>query len=335
MPRPSPEVLKPYIQEAQLQFLKDAAQVYPCHTNRASEAGHPCARYLTYCRTHWQHRTAPDPERQALYTLGNDIEDIVINNWAISRLKKYGVDLIRPKDRGWEDKRTGTTGHLDCFLAEKQDDGETMWVPGEIKGIAMGTWDTVESHADMLTSTRSWVRKWAVQLPFYCLMDAKPYGRFIFFSKETGRIRDFCVVLDDCLGLLDEVSKKLEVVNQHVAAGTLPDRFYEPGPPSPLCEDCDFGHVCLPGSSYDSAVRLMDDPAAEHLFRRWEALRAKLKDATAGMETEVDALRKQLSVYFEDKPKVAIAGRIVKGTRVEVGPKNGYNFWKWTVAKEK
>jgi hypothetical protein len=335
MPRPSEAVLRPYLSEAQHQWLKDAARIYPCHTNRASEAGHPCARYLTYCRTHWMHRQAPDPERQALFALGNDIEDIVFNNWGITRLKAYGVDIIRPKDRDWQDKPTGATGHLDCFLAEKQDDGTAMWVPGEIKGVAIGTWDEVQSHRDMLTSTRSWVRKWAVQLPFYCLMDSKPYGRYIFFSKETGRIRDFCVVLDDCLALLDEVSAKLKVVNEHVAAGTLPPRFYEPGPPSTLCEDCDFGHLCLPGSSYDAAVRLMDDPTAESLLHRYEALSAKLKEAKGGMERELEGVKKQLAKYFEDKPSVVLGGRLIKGKRIEVGPSNGYNYWKWSVVKEK
>jgi len=331
MARPTPLVLRPYIGEMQLQYLKDEARVYPCHTNRASEAGHPCARYLTYCRSHWEHRSAPDPERQALYTLGNDIEDVVINQWCIGRLKRYGLDIVRPKDRDWEDKPTGTTGHLDCYLNEKQDDDSVAWIPGEIKGVAIGTWDEITCHTDMITSSRSWVRKWAVQLPFYCLMDGKPYGRYIFFSKESGKLRDFCVVLEDCLEMLDEVSKRLQLVNRHVAAGTVPDRFYEPGPPSPLCEDCDFAHICLPGSCYDTAVRQMDDPAVEFLLKRLEALQADLEPSKK-VQKEHDAVRKQLTMYFEDKPKVFIGGRLIVGKRIEVAPKTtGYSFWKWTI----
>ena len=31
-------------------------KINPCHTNRASELGHPCLRYLVYIRTSWQDR---------------------------------------------------------------------------------------------------------------------------------------------------------------------------------------------------------------------------------------------------------------------------------------
>jgi len=36
-------------------------QLYPVHSNRASELGHECLRYLVYNRTRWQEKALPSP----------------------------------------------------------------------------------------------------------------------------------------------------------------------------------------------------------------------------------------------------------------------------------
>lgn len=327
MIRPDELVLAPYISQRQLQWLKDEIRVFPCHTNRASGAAHPCVRFLVYCRTNWRDRRPPSPELQCIFTLGHDLEEVVFR-WLKERLK---LDIIQPKDKTLVWDAFQLTGHLDAYVQEY-----AHWIPFEVKGVSVATWNTVNCFEDMVCSNKSWVRRYPGQLLLYLLLDNKAYGRFVLFQKETGRLKDFPVVLDDHLHLAEEILLNLERVNQHVAAKTLPDRYYEPGPVGDLCEDCDFEAICLPGGSYASAVEIMDDPAAEMVLARYLALQKELEPFSA-INREFEAAKKQLRTYFaaEKKERIILGGKLITGKMVTVGPSEGYSYWKWSIKKGK
>lgn len=330
---------KPYIAGYQEQYLKDSAKVYPCHANRASECGHPCARYLTYCRTNWKDRKPFGTTTYAIFELGKELERVVVQGWLQDRL---GLEVVSPKHAAFSYPEVQLTGHLDCYIEETTDEEGTTkplthssepdpnsrsntWVPVEVKGIARGTWQEIHKFGDLLKSKRSWVRKWAGQLLVYMLMDNKPYGRFVFFSKETGLMKDIPVILEDHLDLAEAILKKLELVNKHVADGTLPDRFYEPGTPSKLCEDCGFGHLCLPGGGYGTALSLVDDPEIEQAIDLYTENKKLAKAATGFLEDNKELCQK-IRGMLEGKDnhiigKYRITGKMRKG-------KNPYWMWK-------
>lgn len=305
------------IAELQEQWLKDDFRITPTHTNRASSAGHPCARYLTYCRTHWQQRSVPDVYLMSIFKHGWMIEDVVFS-WLKDKLK---LDCIQPKDRDLSWPHLQLTGHLDAYLNE---DG--VWVPLEIKSVSDFTWDNIRCFDDMKHSKAPWVAKWRAQLLLYMLLENKSRGRYVFMHKESGLLRDFPVVLEENLSFVEEVLKRLELVNQHVAAGTLPDRIYGDGAPSTLCERCDFGHVCLPGSCYDEALKLMIDPQVEALLQEEQELKATIK-MMAPQEARLDDIKKKLMIFFKDKPRVMVGNFVVTGSVVNKKAMDATSYW--------
>lgn len=331
---------KPYLADVQGQFLKDHTRIFPCHTNRASECGHPCARYLVYCRTHWRERTPHPPTTQAIFELGKELERVVVQGWLQDRL---GLEVVAPKHADFSYPAVQLTGHLDCYIEEEvveesllptsyksepDPHGRTettkIWVPCEVKGVARGTWNEINKFGDLLRSKRSWVRKWAGQLLVYMLMDNKPFGRFIFFSKETGQIKDIPVRLEDHLEYAEEILRKLEVVNKHVEEGTLPDRFYEPGAPSPICEDCGFNHTCLPGGGYTAALSLVDDPVVEESLDAYFILEEEYERAKKVVDAR-DGLRKKIRGMLNNKENCIIGKYHVTG-KMRGGR---YPYWQW------
>lgn len=338
---------KPYLAGMQEQYLNDSIRIYPCHSNRASECGHPCSRYLVYCRTNWKDRLPHGTTTQAIFELGKELEKVVVQGWLQDRL---GLEIVSPKNATFSYPSVELTGHLDCYIEEEIDDSGDMpvptadisepdphsrgamatriWVPCEVKGINLATYRSIHSFNDLLKSKRPWVRKWAGQLLVYMLMDNKPYGRFIFFSKELGLIKDIPVVLDDHLDLAEEILQKLEEVNKHVKEGTLPPRFYEPGIPSPTCKDCSFTHLCMPGGSFEAALALVDDDVLAEKLDAYFELEPTV-DASKEVIKNRDVMSKELRHMLKGKANIIVGDYHVTGKMTK--GKNAY--WKWEAKK--
>ena len=58
---------------------------WPCVSNRASELGHECLRYLVLMRTRWEEKTLHNVELQFIFDEGNIHEEAIIND-----IKKAG-----------------------------------------------------------------------------------------------------------------------------------------------------------------------------------------------------------------------------------------------------
>jgi hypothetical protein len=56
-------------------------QLYPVHSNRASELGHECLRYLVYNRTRWQEKALPSPNLMLKLAIGNAFETMVLKEY--------------------------------------------------------------------------------------------------------------------------------------------------------------------------------------------------------------------------------------------------------------
>lgn len=309
------------IAELQEQWLKDKYKVSPQHTNRASNAGSPCSRYLVYSRTSYQMREAPSVHLLSIFTAGNDCENIVFK-WLKDRLD---LPILQPKDRDSFWPALQLSGHLDALL-EREIDGKKVWCPVEIKSCSISTFDSVHSFEEMKHSNKHWVRKYCGQMLLYLLLENKEVGFFCFYNKESGLLRDFEVRLCDHMDMAEEILRRLEEVNRHVAAGTIPDRFYEPGPPSELCATCDFQTICLPGSSYGEALKLMVEPSVEKLLREEQELKTAIK-LVANEEKRLKTVGDQLKAFFTGKSKVLIGNYIVTGSVVEKKAQEPTSYW--------
>lgn len=309
------------IAELQEQWLKDKYEVKPQHTNRASNAGSPCSRYLVYSRTSYQMREAPSTHLLSIFEAGHDCEKIVFK-WLNDRLD---LPIIQPKNKDSFWPALQLSGHLDALL-EEEINGKKVWSPVEIKSCSISTFDSVHNFEEMKNSNKHWVRKYCGQMLLYLLLENKERGYFCFYNKESGLLRDFPVVLCDHMDMAEVILKRLEEVNRHVAAGTIPDRFYEPGPPSELCASCDFATLCLPGSSYGEALKLLTEPSVEALLREESELKQALK-LVANEERRLKVIGDQLKAFFEGKAKVMIGNYIVTGSVVNKKAQEPTSYW--------
>lgn len=247
-------------------------KVTPCHTNRASELGHECLRYLVLNRTRWADRKPHEIGLQLIFDEGNYQEDIVIKD-----LLEAGVKVTE-QQKAFEWQKFQITGHLDLMVECNGYKG-----PVEIKSMNPHIFDSINSLEDF--NKYFWTARYIAQMLIYLLMNDSENGYFLLKNKSTGELKQIEIKLD--YEFAESLLKKAETINAHVEAGTLPDFIKDPE----ACKRCAFfGHVCNPPLEFDAPVIADDPDLVESLDRRAEL---------APMKKEYDALDKKVKSRFK------------------------------------
>jgi hypothetical protein len=280
------------IADAVRQEAGERANSYPVRSNWASQIGDPCERYLVYMRTAWQERPKPDARLQMIFDLGRDAEDIVRR-----RLDRAGIKIIR--DQEYVDLPAHQiSGKIDGMV---HDEFAGIMIPVEIKSASGYNFDKLAGAddviAEMLAGAR-YMQRYPGQLLLY--MYAKSgghewkHGAWIFFNKITGEIADRVVELDPWIDYCDDLLSKADRVNDHVRAGTLPDRVTD----YDLCDGCDFAHICLPDRPESERIRVAEDEVAL-LCDQIDELEAEVR----GPNKRLRDLKAKRKKYLDDLPE--------------------------------
>ena len=276
------------ILEAQQRKIKQR----PINSNTASELGHPCLLYHVYQRTRWQERTLHDARVQLIFGMGNAVEDL-----AMQELREAGFKVVeQQRPFFWPEYQI--TGTIDCKLLL---DGEA--VPTEIKSCSPYMFDKINAIDDLTRGKYLYLRKYPAQLTLYLLMDNKERGVFLFKNKSNGQYKEIWMNIDYALG--EELLKRAECINRHVAASTLPDPMeYDEG----VCDKCGYVHIC-PVFHVGKEVTILDDEELASLLAEYERLKpyAKAYD-------DVDRILKD---KLSERDKVLIADWYITGKWVE------------------
>lgn len=292
---------------------------WPVKANRASELGFPCLRYLTYLRVSWQERALPSVGLQYLFDERKRQED-----HAIEDLKEAGYTFIQ-QQRPFSWPKFDITGTIDGMIVLPRGAAAGTLIPAEIKNINPWDWEKLAPQADananlkqFLHSERIWLRKIPSQITLYLLMNNTELGALVMRNASDGRMKVLPIVLDMDLG--EQVLRKAEAVNMHVAEETLPDRApYE----EDLCGRCAFHHVCLPDQAAREGAQMLDQPELEEALDR----RAELEPAHKEYES-LDKRVKGIAKAALGKPDPGQAGEGIVGTtwllRVKTLPRAGY-----------
>ena len=276
------------ILEAQQRKIKQR----PVNSNTASELGHPCLLYHVYQRTRWQERTLHDARVQLIFGMGNAVEDL-----AMQELREAGFKVVeQQRPFFWPEYQI--TGTIDCKLLL---DGEA--VPTEIKSCSPYMFDKINAIDDLTRGKYLYLRKYPAQLTLYLLMDNKERGVFLFKNKSNGQYKEIWMNIDYALG--EELLKRAECINRHVAASTLPDPMeYDEG----VCDKCGYVHIC-PVFHVGKEVTILDDEELASLLAEYERLKpyAKAYD-------DVDRILKD---KLSERDKVLIADWYITGKWVE------------------
>jgi len=295
--------------------VSDHIRISRYQSNRASELGHPCLRYLVYCQSNWKDAKPPSPELQFIFEGGRTIEV-----FALEQLRNAGFKVSN-QDRDYEDKSLNISGHVDCFLS---DNGSDKY-PCEIKGLAPWIFDSVNSAEDMLKAKQHFLRKYPAQLQLYLYLANKEEGLFYLVNKQNFRPKEIWMNLD--WDFCDGLVKKAQAINQHLNDETLPDRIeYD----EHLCGDCRFSHVCLPGMQTKGA-EFFDSDEMEAKLNRREVLKSIVK--------EYEMLDEEVKATFKGKPLTVCGDFKITSKEVtrNVPAKeaSSYSYWDTRIIKLK
>lgn len=279
------------------EYKRSKIRQYPVNSNRASQLGHPCTRYLVFDRTRWEEKTLHDERLQLIFDLGNDIEDRVMKD-----LQEAGLTIIeQQRSFAWPEYQI--TGHID---AKALVDGTAY--PLEVKSMSPFVYDKVNSVEDMLKSKYAYMRAYPGQVTLYLLMDNKEKGFFICKNKVSGAMKEIPVTLDYDLG--ESLLKKAEAINTHIVNKTLPDPIeYDEN----VCSGCGFNHICVP-DRIGKEVEIIDDEELSGLLSEWERLKPFSK--------EYDEVDKRISEIVNGREKILSGDYFITGSWRK---RTGYN----------
>jgi len=239
--------------------LEKKIRLSPHPTNRASEAGHPCIRFLVLSRLKSEEKELPSVSLQRIFWEGSLHEkDILI------RLQQAGIKIIE-QQRPFEWKKFELTGYIDAKIVM---DGKA--IPIEIKSCSQNVFPVIKplTGFDLLRAKQSWIRRYPAQILLYMLMSNSEEGIMLFKSKGTGEIcqKNFSLN-NEALEYCEKILQKLEQVNRCVALKEIP-----PAEWIDECEECPFRRTaCLPDFRADKSLDIQfDEEIQSKLDRYWE-----------------------------------------------------------------
>ncbi len=250
---------------------------YPHPNNRASEAGHPCVRFLVLSRLKPELKQLHDVRLQRIFDEGNLHEKAVLRE-----LEEAGFDIIE-QQRSFEWKKFQLTGHIDGKI---RIDGKL--IPIDIKSCSPNIFPAIKklTSKEMLTSKYTWIRKYPAQILLYMLMDGSDEGILLFKNKGSGEKYQMNFNLNDHLEYTESILKKLEIVNSYVEKEEIPDIEK-----SDECRNCDFCKTsCFPGQDYGPGFDIYSDEELEAKLLR----REELKESAKEFKQLDDEIKKQM-----------------------------------------
>ena len=294
------------------ELKENEVEIYPCHVNRASAIGHPCERYLVYCRTHWDQRPKHSWKLQAIFDEGNWQEKIVEDD-----LKKAGFDIVE-QQVAFKIKDQLITGHIDgkLFLPPEL-------IPFETKSMNPYIWDSIHCIEDMLNHKRPWVRHYPSQLQTYLFGHDKEYGIFILKNKSNGLIKVIDVYLD--YDFVELLLQKAERVNEHIDKETTPPKIED----AEYCVECAFRHICLPDIINDD-IKIITGPATIKLIDEYFELQDLVENSDVPKhQKRIKELKERFKTLFKDKPALVVGEYYVTGKWQKHGDGQ---YWKFDIA---
>ena len=318
---------------------------WPVHSNRASEIGHPCLRYLVLNRTRWAEKPETDTTLKFIFKAGEIIEDA-----SVRELEKAGYRVTQRDTPFMYDAQPelNITGRIDGKVCRVHDG--RAW-PLEIKGLADNSWSKIDALVRryegsreaqsravveyMLSAAQPWLNKYPGQLMVYMLATGAECAYMYVKSKVTNRPTGFWMFLD--YEYAESLLKKAAAINDYMAryvqaqnetgkwhSGLLPATYTDFG----LCEDCDFLTLCTPDLIVEP-TRFETDGA--FIARVAEYMQLAASHST--VKKQYETVRKELTLRCRGAQRAVAGEYVVTCKEVHVSgdpapePRQPYSYW--------
>lgn len=252
-------------------------KVYPATFNNCSEVGHDCERYLVYRRTESDKQKLPDVGLRYAADEGD------LHHVSMRRMMEDLGFKLGEIEATFTWKEMHLRGRIDGTLVGDRNGHFPKAIPFDFKSVSTHIFKSINTPEDIWKN--KWTRKYIAQMTAYCLMLGKEAGLFIIKNRDSGRYKSVPVVLD--LDFAEAMLKKIERVNGHVAAKTLPDRIEYS---EDTCDHCPFFDVCLPETSH-KGMRFLTEDELVSKFNQLSTLEGPAK--------EYEALKKELTEFIK------------------------------------
>lgn len=243
---------------------------YASHVNRASGIGYAmetldgCMRRGVYDRTHSDQKELHDVRGQFIFDEGHNQEAQILRD-----LDLAGVKIIKQQTPfSMKDKRPGKEHKilLEGTIEGKIELGEeaghaTEELTFEIKSMNPNIFTQMNTFEDF--RKKPWTLAYMAQMMSYMLGVGEERGLFILKDKSNGTLKQIEVPID--YDLAEEVLHTAEQINDHVDAGTLPERRNDVD----KCVRCAHKAYCLPDIDFKVGPAVANDPDLENKIDRW------------------------------------------------------------------
>lgn len=273
--------------------LREKCVVYPQNNLRCSSIGHPCLRYIYLSITNWQDKQPHDVGLQAIFDMGNTLEDHVIDH-----IKDAGYEVITPVQRSFRIEPQGITGRDDLRIKDPET-GDL--IPVEVKSLSPFVFDKLNCFEDFLNHKQAHIRSYAYQIQLYLYYYAKSYGFFALINKLTGEIKFIRVELD--YDLCEKILQRAEFLNKCLAEKTVPEACDEAG----VCEHCNLQHICGSVKRVPTDVEISGE--LEELIKR--------KNELSEAKKEYESVDKQIKAIVGDREKLIAGDWLVTRKAIE------------------
>lgn len=268
-------------------------------TNRASMLGDPCLRRLVLYRTKGEQAEPPSERLQSIFEQGNQVESYVRRV-----LSECGIELESAQAE-FPRNDYQITGHVDGLARWN---GEMLVV--EIKSINGPDWERITSEDDLIRAGKLWLRKWYDQLQVYLLLADLKQAVLVLYNKATGELK--ALTIGQNLARAEELTTKAELVNLHLAEGSLPDFIQDVAE----CRRCPFlARACDPPLDFGPGARVITDETLIELAETRERTGQAAEEYTVADKRLKEALR---GVEQGIMGPYAITGRWQSFTRYDV-----------------
>lgn len=223
----------------------------PQHSNRISGLGHPCARFLTYCRTHWEDLGGVDLFLKGIFQTGNELEPVIeriisrAGQKAKSRWRLVGAQMPIVDKFFAAHQITGT---IDGKLQIEFDGEWVNYAAADIKTCSPFTFDRFNSVEDLLRDDGHFGYRWYAQLTMYAFGMNLEHAALIMVNKTNlFNVKVICWEID--FDLCEWLVRKADAINVAVDRWRIEqdDRCHPPKINRPkLCSDCKVAHICNP-----------------------------------------------------------------------------------------
>lgn len=270
-----------YLTKEHEQILYGKYKITPYESNRASQLGYTCLRYLTLKRLYWKEELPPSIATRKRFARSSYMEDKIIDE-----IKKAGHKIIE-QQAAFSMPKYNITGHIDGLISIC---GVEKFIPVEIKEVSEEFMLQIKRHIKGIKNNK-YFQNYIIQINLYMLMSNSEHGMMVI-RNDSGDLIYVRFNLD--YELAEKTIRKAEMIEEHLKNQTLPDYSKN----TDECEACSLSHVCCPPLTYRGVpVDLINAEQDELLIIKLDndvARLRQLSDWISGFEKESKGIKKEI-----------------------------------------